>query len=101
MRPPHRFQRNVLFLLLLSWATGLPGVAMAQNIQWGPFRMNAGFTAGADYRDNANTSPNNPKPDLLLTLGPTITGGVFLPFAGGEQFTLTMAATYSYSVEHV
>jgi len=102
MRPPHRFQRDVLFLLLLAWATGLPGVAMAQeNIQWGPFRMNAGFTAGADFRDNANTSEHNPKSDVLLTLGPTINGGMYLPFSGGEQFTLTMAAVYTHSVEGV
>jgi hypothetical protein len=102
MRPPHRFQRYALFLLLLLWATGLYSVAMAQeNIQWGPFRMNAGFTVGADFRDNANTSENHPKSDVLLTIGPTVNGGIFLPFAGGEQFTLTVAATYTYSVEHV
>jgi hypothetical protein len=71
---------------------------MAQNIKYGPFQMTGGFTAGADFRDNANTSPNHPKADLLLTLGPTINGGIYLPFAGGEQFTLTMAASYSHSV---
>jgi hypothetical protein len=102
MRPPHRFQRDALFLLLVWWVTGLHGVAMAQqNVQWGPFRMNVGFTAGADFRDNANTSETHPKSDVLVTIGPTISGGVFLPFAGGEQFTLTMAATYEHSIEHV
>jgi hypothetical protein len=101
MRPPQRFQRYALFLLLLWWATGLPGVAVAQeNVQWGPFRVNAGFTVGADFRDNANTSENHPKSDVLLTMGPTVNGGIFLPFAGGEQFTLSMAATYTHSVEH-
>jgi putative beta-barrel porin BBP2 len=90
-----------LWLLLLSWATGLHSVAVAQNIQWGPFRMNAGFTLGADFRDNANTSPNHPKPDVLLTLGPTLNGGIFLPFSGGQEFTLTMAATYTHSFNNL
>jgi Putative beta-barrel porin 2 len=57
-----------------------------------------GFTAGADFRDNANLSENHPKADVLLTVGPTLSGGVFLPFSGGEELTLTLAATYSHSV---
>ena len=75
--------------------------AVAQNIQTGPFRLNLGFTAGADFRDNANLSENHPKADVLLTVGPTLSGGVFLPFSGGEEFTLTVAATYSHSVTGV
>lgn len=74
---------------------------VSQNIQSGPFRLNLGFTAGADFRDNANLSENHPKADVLLTLGPTLSGGVFLPFSGGEEFTLTLAATYSHSVTGV
>ena len=73
----------------------------AQNIQTGPFRLNLGFTTGADFRDNANLSENHPKADVLLSVGPTLSGGVFLPFAGGEEFTLTLAATYSHSVTGV
>jgi hypothetical protein len=76
-------------------------VAQAQNFKWGPLQMTGGVEAGADFRDNANTSPNHPKADVLLTLGPTLSGGVYLPFAGGEQFTLTMAATYSQSLTGV
>jgi hypothetical protein len=71
---------------------------MAQNFLWGPFQMTAGATAGVDYRDNANLSPNHPKADVLLTLGPTLSGGVYLPFAGGEKLTLTAAATYTESL---
>jgi hypothetical protein len=63
--------------------------------------MNAGFTVGADYRDNANTSEHHPKSDVLLTMGPTLSGGVFLPFAGGEEFTLATSATYTHSLNHV
>lgn len=79
-----------------------PGRAsVAQNIKWGPIEMTGGVTAGADFRDNANTSPNHPKADVLLTLGPTLSGGINVPFAGGEQFTLTMAATYTQSLTGV
>jgi len=101
MRPHHRIRRNVLLWLLLWWGCGLNRAVMAQNIQWGPFRANAGFTVGADYRDNANTSPNHPRPDVLLTMGPTLSGGVYLPFSGGEEFDLTMAATYSHSLNNI
>jgi hypothetical protein len=74
---------------------------MAQNFQWGPVQMTAGATAGADFRDNANFSPNHPKADVLLTLGPTFNGGVYLPFAGGEKLTLTVAAEYTRSLTGV
>ena len=101
MRPHHRHQRSVLLWLLLWWGLGWSRAGVAQNFQWGPIRGNAGFTVGADYRDNANTSPNNPKADVLLTVGPTLSGGVYLPFSGGEEFDLTLAATYSHSVNGV
>ena len=74
------------FLLVLGCGLGLGQAAIAQNVQWGPFRMTAGATLGADYRDNANTSEHHPKSDVVLTMGPTLSGGVFLPFAGGEEF---------------
>ncbi|HTS19654.1 MAG TPA: outer membrane beta-barrel protein [Verrucomicrobiae bacterium] len=74
---------------------------MAQNFKWGPFQGTGGFTAGAEFLDNANTSHDHPKADVELTLGPTLSGGVFLPFAGGEQLTLTMAATYVQSLTGV
>ena len=89
------------FLLVLGCGLGLGQAAIAQNVQWGPFRMTAGATLGADYRDNANTSEHHPKSDVVLTMGPTLSGGVFLPFAGGEEFTLAMSATYSRSLNHV
>jgi hypothetical protein len=63
--------------------------------------LDVGFAAGADFRDNANLSENHPKADVLLTVGPTIAGGIFLPFAGGEEFTLTLAATYTHSLTGV
>ena len=63
--------------------------------------MNLGFTAGADFRDNANLSENHPKADCLLTIGPTLSGGVYLPFSGGEEFTLSVAATYTHSLTGV
>ncbi len=88
-------------MLVLGCELGLGQAAVAQNVQWGPFRMTAGVTVGADYRDNANTSEHNPKSDVLLTMGPTLSGGVFLPFAGGEEFSLQMSATYSHSLNHV
>jgi hypothetical protein len=88
-----------LLWLLLTLAVAHP--AVAQNLLAGPFRMNLGFTAGADFRDNANLSENHPKADVLLSVGPTLSGGVFLPFAGGEEFTLTVAATYSHSLTGV
>ena len=64
---------------------GARGVAQAQNFKWGPLQLTGGFTAGADFRDNANTSPNHPKADVLLTLGPTLSGGIYVPFAGGSN----------------
>lgn len=88
-------------MLVLGWAFGPGRGAEAQNVQWGPFRMNVGFTVGADFRDNANTSPNHPKSDVLLTMGPTVSGGAYLPFAGGEEFTLTTSATYSHSINGI
>ena len=74
---------------------------MAQNVNWGPFQMTAGATAGVDIRDNANLSPNHPKADVLLSIGPTLTGGIYLPFAGGEKLTLTLAAAYTQSLTGV
>ncbi|MGO9527575.1 MAG: outer membrane beta-barrel protein [Verrucomicrobiia bacterium] len=98
MRPHHRLLRSVAFVSLTWSVTGACGVAQAQNIKWGPLQMTGGVQAGAEFLDNANTSPNHPKADVLLTLGPTLNGGIYLPFAGGEQFTLTMAATYTQSL---
>lgn len=74
---------------------------MAQNVQYGPFRLNFGLGVSAEYRDNANTSEHDPKSDVTLTAGPNVTGGIFLPFAGGEEFTLTMSASYTHSLFHV
>jgi len=98
MRPHHRLRRSVVSWLWILWALAVVHPAVAQNFQTGPFRLNMGFTAGADFRDNANLSENHPKADVLLTVGPTISGGIFLPFSGGEEFTLTLAATYSHSL---
>lgn len=101
MTPHHRLLRSVA-LVSLTWSViGAGRVCVAQNFKWGPVQMTGGVEAGADFRDNANTSPNHPKGDVLLTLGPTLNGGVYLPFAGGEQFTLTMAATYTKSLTGV
>jgi hypothetical protein len=98
MRQYHRLRRGVVSWLWIVWALAVADPAMAQNLLVGPFRMNLGFTAGADFRDNANLSENHPKADVLLSVGPTLSGGVFLPFSGGEEFTLTVAATYSHSL---
>ncbi len=98
MRQHHRLRRGVTSLLLFLLALAVAHPAVAQNLLAGPFRMNLGFTAGAEFRDNANLSENHPKADVLLTVGPTLSGGVFLPFSGGEEFSLTMAATYSHSL---
>ena len=98
----HRKRLRVqTFLLWLGCALGLSQAVIADNFQWGPFRGTAGVSAGADYRDNANTSEHHPKSDVTLTIGPTITGGMYLPFAGGEQFNLTMSASYSHSLNGV
>jgi hypothetical protein len=88
-------------LLLLGGAFGLARATVAQNVQYGPFRMNFGLGVSAEYRDNANTSEHNPKSDVTLTAGPNMTGGFFLPFAGGEEFSLTMSAAYTKSLFHV
>src|SRR5580704_11456751 len=101
MRQYYRLQRGVVLWALSLLALAVGHSAMAQNIQEGPFRMNLGFTAGADFRDNANLSENHPKADCLLTIGPTLSGGVYLPFSGGEEFTLAVAATYSHSLTGV
>src|ERR1700693_473367 len=101
MRQRHRLRRGIAFWLRGLWALAVTHPAVAQDIQTGPFRLNLGFIAGADFRDNANLSQNHPKADVLLSIGPTLSGGVFLPFAGGEEFTLTLAATYSHSLTGV
>src|SRR6266852_7040510 len=101
MRQHHRLRRGVAFWLWLLLASAVARPAIAQNLLVGPFRMNMGFTAGADFRDNANLSENHPKADVLLTVGPTLSGGAYLPLAGGEEFTLTLAATYSHSLTGV
>jgi hypothetical protein len=73
-------------------------VSQAQNLRWGPVNMSLGVSVGATYEDNANLSENNPKGDVTLDMGPTLNGAITLPFAGGEQFTLGMSATYSKSL---
>src|SRR5271154_2456918 len=98
MRQHHRLRRGITSWLWILWALAVTHPAAAQNIQTGPFRLNMGLTAGADFRDNANLSENHPKADVLLSIVPPLSGGVFLPFAGGEEFTLTAAATYSQSL---
>ncbi len=69
MRPHHRLLRSVAFVSLTWSVIGACGVAQAQNIKWGPLQMTGGVQAGAEFLDNANTSPNHPKADVLLTLG--------------------------------
>jgi len=101
MRLHQRFWRARTFLLLLWGAVGLSRATTAQNVQWGPFRMNFGLGVSAEYRDNANTSEHHPKSDVTLSAGPNMTGGVFLPFVGGEEFTLTVSAAYTHSLFHV
>src|ERR1051326_5769551 len=101
MRAHRTGLRVETFLLVLGCVSGLGRVAVAQNLHWGPVRGTVGVTAGAEYRDNANTSEHDPKSDVTLTIGPTFSGGVFLPFAGGEEFTLLMSATYSHSINGV
>src|ERR1700676_4039912 len=98
MRHHHRLRRGITSWLWILWALAVTDPAVAQNIQTGPFRLNLGFTAGADFRDNATLSQNHPKTNVLLSIGPTLSGGIFLPFAGGEEFTLPLAATYSHSL---
>jgi hypothetical protein len=62
--------------------------------------MNLGFQAGVEYTDNVNASQNNPKSDISLTLGPTISGGADMPvlFSGGQRFTLSLAVSYEKSL---
>lgn len=62
--------------------------------------MNLAMTAGTVLTDNVNTSETDPKPDVSLTLGPIITGGLDLPLtlSGGQRFTLSMSATYTKSL---
>lgn len=74
--------------------------ARAQKIDWGPFKLNIGFSAGVTYTDNVNSSEDNPESDIKLTFGPTVTGGIVLPITlrGGEKLTIQTGATYSYQI---
>src|SRR5437667_1649215 len=97
MKQQHRTAFGLRLWLLVSGALALGGFANGQNVVWGPFRLTAGATAGFEFTDNANSSDHNPKPDVKLTVGPTLSGGIQVPFAGGQEFTLIMAVSYTHS----
>ena len=40
--------------------------SQAQNINWGPFRLNLGAVAEVTYTDNKNSSENNPESDTEI-----------------------------------
>jgi hypothetical protein len=98
----HVCQAVVACRFWLLWLGAVAGVlpAAAQTFRWGPFQVNLALTAGAEYTDNVNTSEDNPKSDILLNLGPVITGGADLPvaFAGGQRFSLSLSAAYQKSL---
>lgn len=86
--------------ILLILGLALAPASRAQTVRWGPFRMNLGFQVGVEYTDNVNTSETNPKSDISLNLGPTISGGAEMPvlFSGGQRFTLSLSASYRKSL---
>ena len=77
--------------------------SQAQNINWGPFRLNLGAVAEVTYTDNKNSSENNPESDTEFRVGPTISGAIIISptLPGGEQLTLNVGASYevSYSLK--
>lgn len=81
----------------------LTSEATAQTINWGPFRLNLGVTAGVTYTDNTNTSETNPQSEWEFSIGPTVSGSIILAptLPGGEQLAITTSASYSfkYSLE--
>lgn len=85
---------------LLLAAQALAAISRADNINWGPFRLNVGVTAGVEFDDNGNTSQHHPESSLALTLGPTISGILNLPVTlpGGEQLSLNTGLSYSYKL---
>jgi hypothetical protein len=79
-------------------ATSSP--AFAQTLRLGPINLNVGATAGFEYTDNANSSETDRKPDLRLTVGPTLSGGITLPISlrGGEKLTIQTSFSYTYKM---
>ena len=92
----------------MGWTTGtliisvmaLAAPAMAQTFRAGPINLNVGITAGFTFTDNANNSEIEREADLEFLIGPTISGGITLPFSlrGGERLTLQTSFSYSYKI---
>ena len=98
-RHPKRAVVRAIFL----FAVGLLASSMtadAQNLRWGPFKMDLGFTTGFEFTDNVNSTEDNREADVKLTIGPTLSGGITLPFRfyGGEKLTIQTSVSYSYKI---
>lgn len=102
-RPTTFVCRGAFTLVFLTAALSWMPVASGQTVKAGVFEFTLGVTAGATYSDNKNTSETNPRGDLELSLGPTVSGGIVLApqLPGGEQLRLLLSASFSltYSLE--
>src|SRR2546425_831731 len=102
--------RDFTFGLLVAGflTVGGPSVlAQGKGIKWGAFDLSVGFSLGTDftYTDNVNSSETNPKSEfnVLLNLGPSVTGGITLPFRlrGGQELRLETSISYTYKISLV
>ncbi len=103
-RLPTSFVRlGGIALVAVLWMLTPATAVFGQTVKAGIFEFTLGLTAGATYTDNSNTSETNPRGDLELSFGPTVSGGIVLApqLPGGEELRLLLSASFSltYSLE--
>jgi hypothetical protein len=99
MKPRRKAGLN--FLCSIYFCTGLlwfGSQTQAGNFKFGPFDFTLGATAGFEYNDNVNSTETNMLSDVQLTIGPTLSGGIDMPFSGGQRFSLSMSFEYRKSL---
>src|ERR1700687_766647 len=100
MRRQYKAGKGFTFCLLIFFAPAAGFLAKADNINWGPFRLTAGLTAGFEYDDNVNTSQTNPQSYFFLLMGPFLNGTVTLPISlpGGQKASSQLGLAYTYKL---
>lgn len=99
MRRQTRVGCSLKLCLFLALTQAVAHVAeAADNIDFGPFHLTTGLTAGLEYDDNANTSETHPQSDEYFLIGPFVNGNITLPIVlpGGQQMSSQLGLAYTW-----
>ncbi|NQU10249.1 outer membrane beta-barrel protein [bacterium] len=98
-----RLASRAAALLVLALILGVGGMGMprahGQLIRWGPFGMEIGAYLELEYTDNVNSSEDDLEEDILLRVGPTLSGTIQLsPYlSGGQPLVLSIGLNLGFA----